>query len=114
MALAKPVQLRSGETTRPAITLLIAQRCLTRPLDYLADLRQAGPRVSPAAIYPLISPVAGTAVRQNPLGVAIKPVPSRIRAGQGRAASIRLLSSLASSRWSDPFGGLGLSTRGTA
>ena len=44
-----------------------------RPPNCLADLRQAGSRVSPAAICPLISPVAGAAVRQHPLGVAITP-----------------------------------------
>ena len=43
LALAKPVQLRPGATARPATTLLIAQRCLTRPLDYLANQRQAVP-----------------------------------------------------------------------
>ena len=35
-------------------------------------------------------------------------MPSRIGAGQGRAASIRLLSSFPPSRWPDPFGGFGL------
>ena len=35
-------------------------------------------------------------------------MPSRIGVGQGRATLIRLLSSLASSRWPDPFGGFGL------
>ena len=44
-----------------------------RPPNCLADLRQAGSRVSPAAICPLISPVADAAVRQHPLGVAITP-----------------------------------------
>ena len=44
-----------------------------RPPNCLADLRQAGSRVSPAAISPLISPVAGAAVRQKPLRVAITP-----------------------------------------
>ena len=34
------------ERLRPATTLLIAQRCLTSPLDYLADQRQRSPRVS--------------------------------------------------------------------
>ena len=46
-ALAKPVQLRPGATARPAITFLIAQRCLPRPLDYLADQRQAVPACLP-------------------------------------------------------------------
>ena len=35
LALAKPVQLRPGETESPATTLLIAQRRLPRPLDCL-------------------------------------------------------------------------------
>ena len=35
LALAKPVQLRPGETESPASTLLIAQRRLPRPLDCL-------------------------------------------------------------------------------
>ena len=40
-----------------------------RPPNCLADLRQAGSRVSPAAICPLISPVAEAAARQNPFRV---------------------------------------------
>ncbi len=47
LALAKPVQLRPGATARPATTLLIAQRCLARPLGYLADQRQAVPACLP-------------------------------------------------------------------
>ena len=76
LALAKPVQLRPGETTRPAAPFLIAQRRLTRPPDRLTASQicaRAGSRVSPAAICPLISPGAAPPVRQHPLGVAITP-----------------------------------------
>ena len=70
----------------------------------LADLRQAGSRVSPAAICPLISPGAGAAVRQHWRGYhTLCPA---IGTGQGRAASIRLLSSFPPSR--RPDGGFGL------
>ena len=76
LALAEPIQLRPGETTRPATTLLITQRRLTRPPDRLTASQICArpvPACPPAAICPLISPVAGAAVRQHPLGVAITP-----------------------------------------
>ena len=47
LALAKPIQLRPGEIARPATTLLITQRCLTRPLEYLTNQHQAVPACLP-------------------------------------------------------------------
>ena len=66
--LAEPVQQRSRQTTRPATPILTAPRRLTRPPNCQTAspyLRQAGTSVSPAAISPLISPVAGAAARQT-------------------------------------------------
>ena len=68
LALAKPIQQRSGSIARPAAPLLTATTASdpsAAPPDCLADLRQVGPRVSPAAICTLISPVAGAAARQK-------------------------------------------------
>ena len=63
VALGKPLQQRPVQTARPVAPILIAPTVsdcppTTRP-------RQAGPRVSPAAICPVISAVAGAAGRQK-------------------------------------------------
>ena len=65
---AKPVQQRPGTIARPAAPLLTATTVSDPSAalpNCLADLRQVGPRVSPAAICTLLSPVAGTAARQK-------------------------------------------------
>ena len=63
--------------------------------------RQPGYSLPPPALRPVNIPSAWIPHH----------VPSRIGAGQARVISIRLLSSLASSVWPDPFGGLGLSRK---
>ena len=68
LALAKPVQLRPRQTTHLATTLLIAPTASdpsARLSTGLTVPRQAGPRVAPAAICPLISPFVETAGRQK-------------------------------------------------
>ena len=64
LALGKPVQQRPGETARPPTPFLTASDPSTELLNRLADLRQVGPRVSPAARWLPISPAAGVAARK--------------------------------------------------
>ena len=111
LALGKPVRQRSGPIARPAAPLMTTPTASDHPPHYpIAWPTRA--RLAPQCLLlppaRLLSPSAGVRAVNIPLAWLQHPVPSWIGAGQGHAAAIRLLSSLASPGWPDPFGGSGL------
>ena len=76
LALAEPVQQRSGPIARPAAPLLTTTTASDHPPHYpIASLTRA--RLAPQCLLPpsarLLSPSAGAAGRQHPFGVATTP-----------------------------------------
>ena len=76
LALANPVRLRSCQTARPAATFLTTTAASDHPPDY-PIARPIRVRLAPKCLLlpfaKLLSPSAGAAARQYPIGVATTP-----------------------------------------
>ena len=86
LALAKPVQQRTGQTTHPAAPLLTAaplpSGSSSRLPNPLTDWRQVGPDCLLLPTAPMISPSYVTSRPQHPPSVAVRP---RSRANLSRS-----------------------------